>query len=203
MPCQDNWKILLEDRFYQFLERKGALFGWFFQYIPIGRKPSPALMLTPRQRVEINKKVHQIRKSMSLLAVDFWTDGPYVNGCLAGGRNKGGYFHINVYGDIEPCVFIHFAQDNIKDIYARGGHLWDGLNSEFFCQIRKGQPWNSEHRMPCMIIDNPECLRKVIKETKAYPTHPQAENIICSPPIISHLNRYSGQLAKILSKEKW
>ena len=203
MPCQNNWKILLEDRFYQFLERKGALFGWFFQYIPVGKEPNPGLMLTPRQRVEINKKVHQIRKSMSLFAVDFWTDGPYVNGCLAGGRNKGGYFHINVYGDIEPCVFIHFAQDNIKDIYARGGHLWDALNSKFFRRIREGQPWNPEHRMPCMIIDNPECLRKVIKETKAYPTHPQAENIICSHSIVNHLNQYSGQLAKILSKEKW
>lgn len=204
MPTQNNWKILLEDRYYQFLERKGALFGWFFQYIPVGREPNPALMITPRQRVEINKKVHQIRKSMPLFAVDFWTDGPYVHGCLAGGRDGGGYFHINVYGDIEPCVFAQFAQDNIKEIYNRGGHLWDALNSEFFCEIRKGQPWNPDHRMPCMIIDNPQCLRKVVKENKKlYPTYPKAENIICSPSIVSHLDQYSKELAKILSKEKW
>jgi MoaA/NifB/PqqE/SkfB family radical SAM enzyme len=202
MPCQYNWQILLEDKFYQFLERKGALFGWFFQYIPVGRKPDPRLMLTPKQRIEINKKVHQIRKSMSLFAVDFWTDGPYVKGCLAAGRDNGGYFHINVYGDIEPCVFVHFAQDNIKDIYARGGHLWDVLSSDFFCRIREGQPWNADHRMPCMIIDNPECLRKIVKETKPYPTYPEAKNIICSSQIVNYLDKYSCRLSKILFKER-
>ncbi len=203
MPCRHNWRLLVKDDFYQFLEEKGALFGWFFQYIPVGKKPNPKLMLTPKQRIEINKKVNQIRKSMSMFAVDFWTDGPYVKGCLAGGRNDGGYFHINVYGDIEPCVFIHFAQDNIKEIYAHKGHLWDVLKSDLFCEIRKGQPWNRDHRMPCMIIDNPKCLRKIVKKVKPRPTHPEAQDILCSSQIVNHLNQYSKELAKLLSKEHW
>jgi len=203
MPCQLNWQILLKDEFYEFLERKGALFGWFFQYIPVGKDPDPSLMLTPRQRVEINKKVHEIRKKMPMFAVDFWTDGPYVKGCLAAGRDGGGYFHINVYGDVEPCVFMHFAQDNVKDLYQKGKHLWDALRSPFFCWIRNHQPFNKEHRMPCMVIDNPHFLREAVKETHPYPTYKEAKNIICSPQIVSHLDRYSLELSKILKKEKY
>ena len=47
------------------------------------------------------------------------------------------YFHINYRGDLEPCVFMHFATDNIVDLYQRGGHLWDVLDTPFFKAIRE------------------------------------------------------------------
>ena len=37
--------------------------------------------------------------------MDFWNDGDYVGGCIAGGR----YLHINANGDMEPCAFIHYS----------------------------------------------------------------------------------------------
>lgn len=202
VPAAYNYSTLLKEKYYKFLVDKGVLFGWFFQYIPIGSNPKTDLMLTPEQRVVLHDRVKEIRNKYPLFVADFWNDGPYVEGCLAAGRTNGGYFHINSNGDIEPCVFAHFAADNILDIYRRGGHLWDALNSPFFKEIRAGQPWNKLHQMPCMIIDNPQCLRKVVKKTHPYPTHEGAESIVESPAIIKHLNNYSKELGEILSERE-
>ncbi|MDZ7836561.1 MAG: SPASM domain-containing protein [Actinomycetota bacterium] len=43
---------------------------------------------------------------------------------MAGGKN---YLHVNVNGDVEPCVFVHFAADNIKE-----KSLEEVLTSDFF-----------------------------------------------------------------------
>jgi len=198
VPASYNYSTLLKEEYYKFLVEKGALFGWLFQYIPIGFRPAPNLMLTPEQRVNLHDRIKEIRGKYPLFVADFWNDGPYVDGCLAGGRTDGGYFHINSNGDIEPCVFAQFAVDNIKDIYERGGHLWDALNSDFFKEIRAGQPWNKYHQMPCMVIDNPHCLRNVVKKTNPYPTHEDAESIIEDPVLVNHLDNYSKRLGDIL-----
>ncbi len=200
VPAAYNYSTLLKEEYYEFLVKKGALFGWLFQYIPIGFRPSPELMLTPEQRVTLYERIKEIRNTYPLFIADFWNDGPYVNGCLAGARTDSGYFHINSNGDIEPCVFAHFAVDNILDIYNRGGHLWDALNSDFFKEIRNGQPWNENHQMPCMIIDNPQCLRNVVKKTHPYPTHEGAESIIEDPMLTKHLDNYSKGLRNILKE---
>ena len=119
------------------------------------------------------------------------------------GRGGGGYFHINTNGDVEPCVFAHFAQDNIKDVYHRGGHLWDVLRSEFFSKIRAGQPWNQDHRMCCMIIDNPQCLRQVVLSCEGvYPTEKEAEKLIRDEAITGHLDNYSSCLNRLLHPDE-
>lgn len=203
MPTSCNWQTIASDDFYEFLVDRGCSFGWLFQYIPIGREPDLALMMEPEQRLAIRSKVREVRSKYPLFVSDFWNDGDYVHGCLAGGRHGGGYFHINTNGDVEPCVFAHFAQDNIKDIYHRGGHLWEVLRSEFFCKIREGQPWNQDHRMCCMIIDNPLCLRRVVLScSKVYPTEKEAEKLIKDEIITSHLDSYSSCLNHLLHQDK-
>lgn len=197
VPAAYNYSTLLDEAYYAFLVEKGALFGWLFQYIPIGAKPDAKLMLTAEQRLKVYDKVQAVRNKYPLFIADFWNDGPYVHGCLAAGRTTSGYFHINGNGDIEPCVFVHFAADNIHRIYEREGHLWDALDSEFFRNIRAGQPWNSNHHMPCMVIDNPHCLRKVVEATHPYPTHEGAETLISDPALENHLDRYSEDLERL------
>ncbi|MGD9115823.1 MAG: radical SAM protein [Dehalococcoidia bacterium] len=199
MPTSLNWEIVASEDFYRFLVEKGCSFGWLFQYIPIGRDPDLVLMMKPEQRLAIREMVRTVRSRYPLLVSDFWNDGDYVNGCLAGGRHGGGYFHINTNGDVEPCVFAHFAQDNIKTIYRNDGHLWDVLRSEFFCKIRAGQPWNEDHRMCCMIIDNPQCLRRVVLSCDGvYPTEQEAEKLIRDDRVTSHLDNYSSCLSRLL-----
>jgi len=202
MPTKYNFNCLAGDNFYKFLIKKGCLFGWFFQYIPIGKDIDLDLMITPEQRLSLYEKVKAVRNQDPIFIADFWNDGKYIEGCIAAARNPRGYFHINSKGDIEPCVFVHFAQDNIIEIYKRGGHLWDGLDSNFFKAIRAGQPWNKDHRMPCMIVDNPHCLRKVVFKTKPQPTHLGAASIVKDSKITQHLDNYSQTLCHLCRQDK-
>ena len=91
--------------------------------------------------------------------MDFQNDGEYVGGCIAGGRN---YFHINSAGDIEPCVFIHFSDSNI-----RTHTLLEALQNPLFQAYYKNQPFNDNHLRPCPMLENPDRLRQLIKETGA------------------------------------
>lgn len=184
-PTRQNSEILSSEEFFDFYIRKGCSFGWYFTYIPIGRKPSVELMQTPEQRNRLRERIKKIRQTKPIFIGDFWNDGPYVHGCIAGGRG-GGYLYINCNGDVEPCVFTHFAVDNIKNKSLR-----EALNSPFFKAIRARQPYHKNLLMPCMIIDNPKILREVVKEAGAYPTHDGAETIIKDQKIVKHLDRYS------------
>ncbi|GAG96337.1 unnamed protein product, partial [marine sediment metagenome] len=107
-----NNELVVSDEFVDLFIEKGAFIGWYFNYVPIGKEPNLELMPTPEQRDYRRKRILEIRKSNKIIAADFWNDGPLVNGCMAGGKN---YLHINVNGDVEPCVFVHFAVDNIKE----------------------------------------------------------------------------------------
>ncbi|MGB9597721.1 MAG: radical SAM/SPASM domain-containing protein, partial [Candidatus Poribacteria bacterium] len=107
-----NVGLLSSSEFVDTMIDRGCSFGWYFIYIPIGRKPQLDLMPTPEQRDMLRQRVKRMRDEKPIFIADFWNDGPLVGGCIAGGRR---YFHINSKGDVEPCVFAHFAVDNIKD----------------------------------------------------------------------------------------
>ena len=139
----------------------------------------------------MGQRVREFRSTRPIFIADFWNDGDYVDGCIAGAKK---YLHINCHGDVEPCVFAHFAVDNIK-----GKKLKDVINSEFFRSIKARQPFCKDHRMPCMIIDNPEILRSVVKETGAKPTHPGAETLVTE--LAPSLDEYSRGLREVIEKE--
>jgi MoaA/NifB/PqqE/SkfB family radical SAM enzyme len=158
---------------YEFVDmciEKGCMVIWYFQYIPIGRRPSLDLMPTPEQRNWLRKRTRELRDARPIFIGDFWNDGPYVHGCIAGGRE---YLHINSNGDIEPCVFCHFAVDNIRDKSLR-----EAINSPFLKRIRSFQPYRENLLTPCMLIDAPDVLRTVVREFNARPTCDGAEEII-------------------------
>ncbi|MBL7060613.1 MAG: SPASM domain-containing protein, partial [Actinobacteria bacterium] len=99
----------------------------------------------------------------------------------------------NVNGDVEPCVFVHFAADNIKE-----KSLVDVLTSDFFMGFRKRQPYTENHLRPCTIIDNPQILRDIVAQTGAYPTHDGAETIITS--LARDIDKYAESYKKIADK---
>lgn len=161
---KENHDIVTSEKFFDFYINEGCYFGYFFQYMPIGRQPAWELVPTPQQRKERWVKINEFRKNKKLLLVDFWNDGPLVGGCIAGGRR---YLHITHTGAVEPCVFAQYSMDNIyekslKDII---------FTSPLFIAIRKNQPYSTNLLRPCMIIDNPETLRKVLEESNAKPSY--------------------------------
>lgn len=167
---RQNNDLIVSDEFVEFYEKKGCFIGWYFNYVPIGRKPEIDLMPTPEQRIARRRRLLELRRTRKIILADFWNDGPLTGGCIAGGRS---YLHINSNGDIEPCVFTHFAVDNIRNTT-----LFEALQSGFFRAIRERIPYSPNYLRPCIIIDHPHILRELVKKYKPKPTHPGAEGII-------------------------
>ena len=103
---RENTDVVGSGDFFDFLIDQGCLFAWIFTYMPIGVDAVPELMVTADQREFMYHQVRQFRKTKPIFTMDFWNDGEFVGGCIAGGRS---YLHINANGDIEPCAFIHYS----------------------------------------------------------------------------------------------
>ena len=160
-----NIDAVTSDEFIDLMLQKGVKFGLYFNYMPVGTGAVPELIPSPDQRIHMYKWIRRMRDKKTgkpMFIMDFQDDGEYVGGCIAGGRR---YFHINSAGDIEPCVFIHYSDSNI-----RKDKIIDALKKPLFTAYYHNQPFNDNHLRPCPMLENPQCLRKIIKETGAKST---------------------------------
>jgi MoaA/NifB/PqqE/SkfB family radical SAM enzyme len=98
-----NTESVGSDEFVDDMISRGCRFSWNFTYMPVGKDARLDLLATPEQRAYMYRRVREIRSTKPIFAMDFWNDGEYTGGCIAGGRN---YLHINAAGDVEPCAFI-------------------------------------------------------------------------------------------------
>lgn len=159
-----NTDVVGSDEYIELMVEKGCFFGWYFTYMPLGKDADLSLLASPEQREYMYHKVRGARKKYPIFLMDFWNDGEYVGGCIAGGRN---YFHINAHGDVEPCAFIHYSNMNIKDV-----SLIEALQSPLFRKYRENQPFNENMLRPCPLLDNPDKLKQMVLESKAESTQP-------------------------------
>ena len=166
-----NTDVLASDEYMDWLIDQGVKFAWFFTYMPTGNGAVTDLMVSPEQRALMYKKMHEWRHTKPIFALDFWNDGEYVQGCIAGGRH---YFHINSNGDCEPCAFVHYSNVNIKEC-----SVLDALQSPLFMAYKRNQPFSNNMLRPCPVLDNPGAISKMVAETGAYSTemqHPESAN---------------------------
>lgn len=170
-----NFESITSEEFYDKMIDMGALFVWFFHYMPIGNDSSEELLPTAEQRIKMINRIRDFRSRKPLFAMDFQNDGEYVGGCIAGGRR---YLHINANGDIDPCVFIHYSDSNIRE-----KTLLEALTSPLFMAYHDGQPFNDNMLRPCPMLENPEKLREIVNETGAKSTDlqsPESAEHLCS-----------------------
>ena len=160
--CQD----IVSEEFIDQVIDMGAKFAWFFHYMPVGQDAVPALLPTPEQRKMVYERIRAYRSTKPLFTMDFQNDAEYVGGCIAGGRR---YLHINAAGDADPCVFIHYSNANIHDV-----SLLDALRSPLFMAYHDHQPFNENMLRPCPMLENPEILPELVRQTGAHSTDPQA-----------------------------
>lgn len=159
---RDNTEVIGSEEFFDFLIDQGCLFTWLFTYMPVGVDAVPELMVTAEQREFMYNQVRKFRETKPIFSMDFWNDGEFVNGCIAGARC---YLHINAYGDIEPCAFIHYSDTNIHD-----GSLLTAYKAPLFQSYKKNQPFNTNMLRPCPLLDNPEKLKEMVLESSAKST---------------------------------
>lgn len=187
-----NVETIGSEKYIDDLIAKGCKFAWFFTYMPVGVEAVPELMATAEQRKFMYDQIRAFRNTKPLFTMDFWNDGEYVNGCIAGGRC---YLHINANGDVEPCAFIHYADSNIRE-----KTLLEALQSPLFMQYRKNQPFNNNMLRPCPLLDNPGRLTKIVQESGAESTDLQ------HPENVEDLSKKCVPAAKewaVTAKEVW
>jgi len=155
------------EEYFDYLIELGCKFAWFFTYMPVGKESVPELMCTAEQREFMYHQLRKFRETKPLFTIDFWNDGQYVGGCIAGGR---AYLHINANGDIEPCAFIHYSDSSVYD-----KTLLEAFQSPLFMGYHNNQPFNDNMLRPCPVLDNPGRLTKIVEESGAKSTDYQAQ----------------------------
>ncbi len=170
-----NYESITSEEFYDSLIDLGAYFVWYFHYMPVGNDAAPNLLPSPEQRIGVYEKIRRYRATKPLFAMDFQNDAEYVGGCIAGGYR---YLHINANGDIDPCVFIHYSDSNIRE-----KTLLEALRSPMMMAYHRNQPFNENMLRPCPMLENPQKLREMVATAGAHSTDlqsPESAEHLCS-----------------------
>jgi MoaA/NifB/PqqE/SkfB family radical SAM enzyme len=202
-----NAEELLSDEFMDFLfEEQKAIYGWMFQYMPIGEGYTLDLLPTPEQRVWMWRRVWDIIRERRILLADFWNCGTVSEGCIAAGV-FGGYLYIDWNGKIMPCVFVPYAAANIRQLYAEGKTLGDVYDTPYFKGIRDWQ-WEyglgktkpeetGNWLMPCSFRDNYGMARDLICRTKPEPEDAAAARALHDEHYHQGMLAYNAALRKL------
>lgn len=158
----NNTEVICGEDYFDYMVELGAKFAWFFTYMPVGKGAVPELIASAEQRELMYHKIREYRRTKSLFSIDFWNDGEYVDGCIAGGKS---YCHINANGDIEPCAFMHYSDSNIRE-----KTLLEAYQSPLFMGYHDNQPFNENMLRPCPVLDNPGRLTEIVENSGAKST---------------------------------
>jgi MoaA/NifB/PqqE/SkfB family radical SAM enzyme len=184
---RNNVEDVTSDEYYDFIIEHGALWQWYFHYMPVGEGANADLMPTIEQREYMIDRIRKIRDyegGKAIMAMDFQNDGEFVGGCIAGGRV---FCHVNARGDVEPCVFIHYSNANIHE------KSWlECLQQPIFQEYRANWPWNDNMLRPCPMLENPQVLPEMVHDADAKSTE------YTSPEDVDHLCARTAKYA-----EKW
>ena len=201
-----NTEVIGSEEYFDQMVEWGAKFCWLFTYMPVGQDAVPELMVTAEQRKFMYEQVRKFRKIKPIFTLDFWNDGEYAGGCIAGGRR---YLHINANGDMDPCAFIHYSDSNIRE-----KTLLEGLRSPLFMAYHDGQPFSENLLRPCPLLDNQGALAGMVERSGAHSTDLQKPEDVndltgkCIPaadkwqPVADELWRCSGHCAGCAAGEK-
>ena len=187
---RQNAEEVTSEEFVRHWIDRGAIFAWYFMFMPVGKDPLLEMVPTPDQRLMCGQRIAALRRKHPIFLADFWNDGPASAGCLAART----YLHVLNSGQIEPCVFAHFGLDNVRE-----KTIVEAVNSPFFRAIRREFPYNANGnlRRPCMIVDNPQVLRKVVAEHLVPAGHVHSEDLIADPRTVAWVDAYAEKFQRL------
>jgi len=202
---RENAEVILSEEFLEYyFEQQGAIYGWIFQYMPIGRSYSVDLMVSAQQRAWMLEQELRMITERNRFLVDFWNGGILSVGCISAGR-PGGYFYIDWNGNIAPCVFFPYTTANVYQLYQRGGTLSSLLEQEFFQGIRRWQDGylKGDKRMgnlflPCPMRDHYGFAHRLVRSQGAEPMDENAAAALSDPEYRRRMMESNRQTAEVL-----
>jgi MoaA/NifB/PqqE/SkfB family radical SAM enzyme len=204
---QENYRALLSDELLDFFfYEQGSFYGFYFQYLPIGRNASFNLMPTPQQRLAFWQEMWSVIECKKLFLIDFWNHGTLANGCIAAGRD-GGYLYIDWNGKVMPCVFTPYSVGNIHTTYHDNETLNDLWKLPLLRSVRQ---WQEEHGYgeailtadgnwlrPCPYRDHHEQFVHWLGQYQPEPEDESAREILSDPEYHRALLEYDLELAEV------
>jgi MoaA/NifB/PqqE/SkfB family radical SAM enzyme len=206
-----NAEIAISDEFTDFcFYEQGAVYGWMFQYMPIGRSYTMDLMVTPEQRMMMFRRQERLIREKSIFFIDFWNGGPYSFGCIAAGR-PGGYLYIDWDGNVAPCTFFPYYVSNINEAFKEGKNMDDVIMSDYFKAVRGwqnsyayAQPPDKVGNLitPCPYRDHYGDSYRLVKEFGAKPIDENAAKALEDAEYRERMIQY-GREIKDLTQDTW
>ena len=143
--------------------KQGALYGFIFQYMPIGRSFTLDLMPTPQQRLWMWRRSWEIIRERQIFLADFWNHGTLSQGCISAGRdNGGGYLYVDWNGAVSPCVFMPYSPVNINDVLRRGQDAERRVGRPVLCRAaRVAAALPAEQRQLADAVPDPRSPRRL------------------------------------------
>ena len=152
---KNNMKEVLSDEFVSNLKKAGTKGIVDVEYVPVN-KETRDLAPDDETREEMMVRLDYLRsKETDMVLVAFPGDERATNGCLAAGR---GFFHINAYGDAEPCPFSPYSDTNLLKTSLR-----EALSSPLFCKLKEKGNLEDEHVGGCVLFEKQEHVQDILK----------------------------------------
>ena len=205
---RQNAEVILSDELMNFcFDLKGAIYGWIFHYMPIGRSSTLEMTITPEQRQRMLQRESELIFGRKMFLIDFWNGGAFSAGCISAGRS-GGYFYIDWNGNVSPCVFFPYYVDNIYEVYKSNRSLTSLLSNPLFQSIRA---WQEEYRrntngnrtqnlfVPCPIRDHYAFALHAISHHQAKPMDEDAARSLADPSYHAGMIEFGRKTAELLN----
>ncbi len=148
-----NIKEVLSYDFVESLQKNGCKLIFYVEYVPIN-EITKSLAPKDEERSLLEKELFFLRKKYKdIIFISFPGDEKASNGCLAAGR---GFFHINSYGEAEPCPFSPYSDINVKDV-----GIEKALKSKMFVALRNSGLLTESHEGGCVLFKREDEVRKI------------------------------------------
>ncbi len=206
---RENHADLLSDTVMDFyFEQMGALYGWLFHYMPIGRAITLEMMPTAEQRVALLQRMWELIGQRYYFLADFWNSGTLADGCIAAGGRMG-YLYVDWNGAVSPCVFVPYSPVNIHTVYDRNKTLNDVWEEPFFASIRSwqqtynpglgapGQHPDGNLLMPCIYRDHHADFMRLAREHEPDPTDENSRAALLDPAYHEGMEQFDRELAAL------
>lgn len=160
---RDNVDEVVSGPYLDWMIERGASFGGFLPYVPVGAAPRYDLVCDEDEVAAYYRRLDELvaHRPIGVLK-EGYADGSFFNqGCRAAST-----LHVTSDGLIEPCNGIEFATLDVQH-----GSLRDALDSPFFQAIRDLHPQGGRR---CLVDTEPEALLEIVERFQARETHPGA-----------------------------
>lgn len=153
---KENRKEVFSDEFVETLSQKGCKGIIYVEYVPVDHQ-SEQLALDNTDRDEMLTRLNTVREEHpEMIFVSFPGDEKTSGGCLAAGR---GFFHINAYGEAEPCPFSPYSDSSLKNMT-----LSQALHSPLFQKLQKEGNLLEDHIGGCVLFEQEEQIKLMLGE---------------------------------------